>query len=95
MEQADKEGRYIQADSDSLRVASLIHTLSKTIGEQRQKIKFGFMRCYTTRLKNMNRLRSSLIICGNWNIVRKEIDIRNFKKNQNNSSCVSLRSVPG
>ncbi|MFW0094373.1 MAG: exodeoxyribonuclease III [Coxiella endosymbiont of Haemaphysalis qinghaiensis] len=86
-EQADKEGRYIQADFDSLSVASL-YMPSGTTGERRQKIKFGFMKYYIKRLKNVHRLKRSFIICGDWNIVHKEIDIKNFKENQKNSGCL-------
>ncbi|MCF6363632.1 MAG: exodeoxyribonuclease III, partial [Gammaproteobacteria bacterium] len=28
------------------------------------------------------------IICGDWNIVHKEIDIKNWKSNQKNSGCL-------
>ncbi|WP_304986030.1 exodeoxyribonuclease III [Coxiella-like endosymbiont] len=86
-EQADKEGRYIQADFDSLSVVSL-YMPSSTTGEQRQKIKFEFMKYYMKRLKNMRRAKRSFIICGDWNIVHKEIDIKNFKSNQKNSGCL-------
>lgn len=86
-EQADKEGRYIQADFDSLSVASL-YMPSGTTGERRQKIKFGFMKYYIKQLKNVHRLKRSFIICGDWNIVHKEIDIKNFKGNQKNSGCL-------
>ena len=30
----------------------------------------------------------SYIICGDWNIVHKEIDIKNFKANQKSSGCL-------
>ncbi|ABX79036.1 DNA-(apurinic or apyrimidinic site) lyase [Coxiella burnetii] len=86
-EHADKEGRYIQADFGSLSVASL-YMPSGTTGEHRQKIKFDFMDRYMKRLKNIVHSKRSFIICGDWNIVHKEIDIKNFKSNQKHSGCL-------
>lgn len=86
-EQADKEGRYIQVDFNALSVASL-YMPSGTTGKQRQKIKFEFMKYYMKRLKHICRAKRSFIICGDWNIVHKKIDIKNFKGNQKNSGCL-------
>ena len=35
--------------------------------------------------ENVNK---SMIICGDWNIVHKEIDIKNWKSNQKSSGCL-------
>jgi len=84
---ADNEGRYIQADFGALSVASL-YMPSGSSGEHRQKIKFKFMDHYLKKLKNIIKSKRKFIICGDWNIVHKEIDIRNFKSNQKNSGCL-------
>lgn len=84
---ADKEGRYIQVDFDSLSVGSL-YIPSGTTGEWRQKVKFEFMEYYMEQLKSIRSLKRSFIVCGDWNIVHKEIDIKNFKGNQKNSGCL-------
>ena len=84
---ADKEGRYIQVDFASLSVVSL-YLPSGTAGEHRQKVKFQFMDHYIRRLKNIFRSGRSFVICGDWNIVHKEIDIKNFKGNQKKSGCL-------
>ncbi|MBW5802823.1 exodeoxyribonuclease III [Coxiella endosymbiont of Ornithodoros amblus] len=91
-EHADKEGRYIQADFGSLSVASL-YMPSGTTGEHRQKIKFDFMDRYMKKLKNIVHSKRSFIICGDWNIVHKEIDIKNFKSNQKHSGCLPEERV--
>ena len=87
----DAEGRYIQADFDingtALSVAS-IYVPSGSSKEERQQIKFSFMDRYTPVLKSMRRKRREYIICGDWNIVHKEIDIKNWKSNQKNSGCL-------
>lgn len=83
----DQEGRYLQADFDGLSVVSL-YMPSGSSGEARQAVKFDFMDRYLVLLKKMRRSRRSFIICGDWNIVHKEIDIRNFKSNQKHSGCL-------
>lgn len=84
---ADNEGRYIQADFGNLSIASL-YMPSGSSGEHRQKIKFDFLDHYLKMLKKIRQSKRSYIICGDWNIVHKEIDIKNFKSNQKNSGCL-------
>lgn len=84
---ADKEGRYIQADFGNLSVISL-YLPSGSSGDHRQEIKFEFMRRYEKILKKQIKDGRSYIICGDWNIVHKEIDIKNFKSNQKSSGCL-------
>ena len=83
----DAEGRYIQADFGKLSVASL-YLPSGSSGDERQQIKFSFMERFYDRLKAMRRKRRDYILCGDWNIVHKEIDIKNWKRNQKNSGCL-------
>lgn len=84
---ADDEGRYIQADFGKLSVASL-YMPSGSSGPERQDIKFDFLDHYMKALKKIRESKRSFIICGDWNIVHKEIDIKNFKSNQKNSGCL-------
>lgn len=84
---ADKEGRYIQADFDNLSIASL-YLPSGSSAEARQVVKFDFMERYLKCLKEIMESKRHFIICGDWNIVHKEIDIRNFKSNQKSSGCL-------
>lgn len=86
-EDMDVEGRYIQADFGKLSVASL-YLPSGSAKEERQQVKFSFMQRFSERLKKMRRQRREFIICGDWNIVHKEIDIKNWKSNQKNSGCL-------
>lgn len=87
----DAEGRFIQADFQTavgkLSIISL-YLPSGSSGEERQQVKFSFMARFEEWLKKMRRQRREFIICGDWNIVHKEIDIRNFKSNQKNSGCL-------
>jgi exodeoxyribonuclease-3 len=84
---SDEEGRYLQVDFGALSVVSL-YLPSGSSGELRQEIKFDFMKHFYEHLKKMNELERNFIICGDWNIVHKEIDIKNFKSNQKHSGCL-------
>lgn len=84
---ADDEGRYIQADFGNLSVVSL-YMPSGSSKDERQQIKFDFMERYEKILKKQIKSNRDFIICGDWNIVHKEIDIKNFKANQKNSGCL-------
>ena len=83
-EQADTEGRFIQADFGRLSVVS-IYIPSGSSSEERQSIKFGFMKRFMPVLKGMRRKRREYILCGDWNIAHKEIDLKNWRGNQKNS----------
>ena len=86
-EDMDAEGRYLQLDFRGLSVASL-YLPSGSSSEARQAVKFSFMERFTRRLRAMRRQRREFILCGDWNIVHKAIDIKNFKANQKNSGCL-------
>ena len=83
-EDMDAEGRFIQADFGKLSVISL-YLPSGTSGEERQQIKYDFMARFTDVLKSMRRKRREYIICGDWNIAHKNIDLKNWRSNQKNS----------
>ena len=84
---ADKEGRYLQADFGNLSVISL-YLPSGSSGEERQIEKFKFMKLFLPILRQFNASKRDYIICGDWNIVHKEMDIKNFKSNQKTSGCL-------
>lgn len=84
---ADSEGRYIRADFGDLSVVSL-YLPSGTSGDERQQVKFDLMAHYEQLLHEQLHSEREFIICGDWNIVHKEIDIKNFKSNQKNSGCL-------
>ena len=46
------------------------------------------MKQYQKVLQKQIKEKRNYIICGDWNIVHKEIDIKNFKSNQKNSGCL-------
>jgi len=81
---ADTEGRYIQLNFPHLSVASL-YMPSGTTGEVRQAIKFQFLKHYQAVLKKQRRQKREYIICGDWNIAHKPIDLKNWRSNQKHS----------
>jgi len=83
-EEADKEGRYIQADFGNLSVASL-YMPSGSSSEQRQAVKFDFLDRYMKQLKKIRKEDREYIICGDWNIAHKNIELKNWRGNQKNS----------
>lgn len=81
---ADTEGRYVCMDFDGLAIASL-YMPSGTSGPDRQAIKFDFLDRYADFLENNLRDTRDFIICGDFNIAHKPIDLKNWRGNQNNS----------
>ncbi len=81
---ADKEGRYIQINYPKLTIGSL-YMPSGTSGEGRQEIKYDFLDHYLKVLKKHLKEKREFILCGDWNIAHKIIDIKNWKSNQNTS----------
>lgn len=80
----DREGRYIQADFGDLSIASL-YMPSGTSGEERQAIKYAFLERYSHVLKKIREDSRHYIICGDWNIAHKQIDLKNWRTNQKHS----------
>ena len=81
---ADTEGRYIQADFSKISVASL-YLPSGSAGPERQERKYSFMDDFMTHMKALRRKRREFVICADWNICHKEIDLKNWRANQKNS----------
>lgn len=81
---ADNEGRYIQVDFQNISIASL-YMPSGSNSEARQVIKFDFLERFEKVLQKMRQQSREFIICGDWNIAHKNIDIKNWRGNQKNS----------
>ena len=83
-EPVDSEGRYLQADFDGLSVVSL-YVPSGSSGDAAQARKEIFMTHFYEHLRTLRRKRREFIICADWNICHKEIDLKNWRSNQKNS----------
>jgi exodeoxyribonuclease III len=80
----DAEGRYLRADFGPLSVISLYQP-SGSSGEARQQMKFKFMDRFAPHLKKLAAEGREFILCGDWNIAHKEIDLKNWRGNRKNS----------
>lgn len=83
----DDEGRYIEARFGKLSVVSL-YLPSGSSAELRQEFKFQVMDWFKPILDRWLGSDREYILCGDWNIVRSELDIRNWKSNQKTSGCL-------
>jgi len=80
----DMEGRYLEARFENINVASL-YLHSGTSGAERQNLKFHFMERLLPYLKKRLTESKDYIICGDWNIAHKNIDLKNWRANQDHS----------
>ncbi len=80
----DAEGRFIEARLGNLSVVSL-YLPSGSSSEERQAVKFDFMARFMPFLQDRAQSGRDIIICGDWNIAHKEIDLKNWRGNQKNS----------
>ena len=58
---------------------------SGSSGEKRQEFKFMFLDFFQNYINELKQSIPNLIICGDFNICHKEIDIHNPKRNKNTS----------
>jgi exodeoxyribonuclease-3 len=84
IEEFDAEGRYICADFADYSVVSL-YLPSGSSGEERQQVKFNFMAAFLPHLQELRASGREVIVCGDWNIAHKEIDLKNWRGNKKNS----------
>ena len=80
----DREGRYLEARFGRLSVVS-VYLPSGSAGPERQASKFRCLDCFMPHLRKLARTRRDYILCGDWNIAHKNIDLRNWRSNQKNS----------
>ncbi|MFZ9150698.1 MAG: exodeoxyribonuclease III [Burkholderiales bacterium] len=80
----DDEGRYLRADFGELSVISL-YLPSGSSGEHRQASKFRFLDAFLPHLKKLRKAGREVVLCGDWNIAHREIDLKNWKGNLKNS----------
>ncbi len=80
----DAEGRYLELVSGKLSIVS-VYLPSGSSGEHRQAAKFRFMKKFLPHLRKLAHADRNVILCGDWNIAHKEIDLKNWRSNQKNS----------
>ncbi len=82
--QSDAEGRFIRLDFGDL---TLINTYipSGTSGEERQAYKYQWLDEFFAYLTELRKTRPNLIVCGDYNICHKPIDIHDPVSNKNST----------
>ena len=75
----DAEGRYLE-----MRIVSL-YVPSGSSSEARQQAKFRFMDVFMPYLETLQGNGRDYVICGDWNIAHRPIDLKNWRANQKNS----------
>lgn len=80
----DDEGRVLRLDFKDVSVMS-VYMPSGSSGEERQAFKMVWLADFQKYIDNLKKKRSKLIICGDYNICHKPIDIHNPVSNANSS----------
>lgn len=80
----DYEGRMIRLDFDQLSVMS-VYFPSGTTGDIRQTFKYRFLDDFQQLSNQLLKETPNLVVCGDYNICHRAIDIHNPKTNANSS----------
>jgi exodeoxyribonuclease-3 len=80
----DAEGRYLEVRFKDLSVVS-VYLPSGSAGPARQASKDRFLKAFMPYLKSLRRKQREYLLCGDWNIAHKQIDLKNWRGNQKNS----------
>lgn len=84
MEAYDAEGRILRADFGQLSVMSAYFP-SGSSGEDRQAFKFCFLDDFQRYIDDLKKRKPNLIVCGDYNICHRPIDIHNPVSNAKSS----------
>jgi len=80
----DFEGRVIRVDFDDYSVMSVYHP-SGSSGDERQAFKMKWLDFFQKYINELKKKIPNLVLCGDYNICHKAIDIHNPKSNANTS----------
>ena len=81
-QQSDDEGRVIQLTFGKLLLINAYFP-SGTSGDDRQSFKMEWLNEFLPYLNNLKKKYKGIILCGDYNIAHKEIDIHDPKGNKN------------
>jgi exodeoxyribonuclease-3 len=80
----DDEGRNLRIDIDDISIMSTYFP-SGTTGDERQAVKMQYLDFFFTYIRELEKTRTKLVICGDYNICHREIDIHNPISNKDSS----------
>ena len=75
----DREGRVLRADFGDLTIVDA-YIPSGTTGGERQEFKMEFLEDFLLWIKELRKERPNIVVCGDYNIAHKPIDINNWKR---------------
>lgn len=80
--ECDTEGRWLEARFGSLSVVTL-YLPSGASNPARQAVKFDFLTRLLKPLQGLFASGRDVILCGDWNMAHREIDLKNWRANRN------------
>ena len=80
----DNEGRFLRTDFGELSIVSVYHP-SGSSGDERQAFKMQWLEDFLQYVSVLRKTRPNLILCGDYNICHKAIDIHNPVSNAKSS----------
>ncbi len=80
----DEEGRFLRADFGDLSVVSVYHP-SGTTGDVRQAFKMQWLTDFQTYVTELTKTRPKLVLCGDYNICHRPVDIHDPVRNADKS----------
>lgn len=80
----DSEGRVLSVDIGKIRIMSCYFP-SGTTGDVRQQVKYEFLDAFYTFIRKQKPEKHALVVCGDYNICHKPIDIHDPVGNKNSS----------
>ncbi len=80
----DGDGRYLELDFGAYAVVS-VYVPSGSSSPERQQAKFRFLAEFQRHLRDLFASGREVILCGDWNIAHREIDLKNWRSNRKNS----------
>ena len=82
--ESDDEGRVIQLDFGNIRLINAYFP-SGTSGDLRQEFKYKWLDEFISYLNKLKKKHPKIILCGDYNIAHREIDIHDPRGNKNSS----------
>ena len=89
---SDDEGRVLQLDFGDIRLINAYFP-SGTSGDERQTFKYAWLAEFFNYLNTLKKKHPKLILCGDYNIAHREIDIHDPKGNKKSSGFLPEERV--